>query len=407
MQNETTNFKPQQNSGDEQSVDIKQLIYICLNHWYLFAIFVFVALAIGYVVNRYTTSVYQTTGTVLIKNDVGFDPTVLLTSLNTGKSNVENEIEILRSYSLTERAVKKMNLEVTYTEKGRISVAEMYKTAPFEVEFDRSVPQAVGLVYDMTILGDGRISLHGTSESLVRYDYILSQVVESTLVPVDVTSECKQGEWMDNGYNKIRIVFNERYNPETDNSRKMSFKLSSYAALVSQMRNFTVSATTKQSSVASIVVNGTNAQKIVEFTNTLMNEYVMKGLEKKNLVSENTIHFIDSELAGIEESLSNAESELKDFRTQNDLMNLDLQASQLYTQLQSLEKERAEMSVNVKIYKRLQDYIRVQIDDPENLAAPSTMGITDPLLNQLVSELVGLSQTKATQLLTQTEQRRL
>jgi len=46
----------------------------------------------------------------------------------------------------------------------------------------------------------------------------------------------------------------------------------------------------------------------------------------------------------------------------------------------------------------------VQINDPENLAVPSTMGINDPLLNQLARDLVTLSQTKATKLLTQTEQ---
>ena len=136
----------------------------------------------------------------------------------------------------------------------------------------------------------------------------------------------------------------------------------------------------------------------------LMNEYVNRGLEKKNLVSENTIRFIDDELTGIQESLGSAASELKEFRTQNDLMNLDMQATQIYNNIQALERERAEMTVNVKIYKRLQDYIKEQIDDPENLAAPSTMGIADPLLNQLVRDLVTLSQTKATQLLTQTEQ---
>ncbi|MBQ1582701.1 MAG: polysaccharide biosynthesis tyrosine autokinase, partial [Prevotella sp.] len=165
-----------------------------------------------------------------------------------------------------------------------------------------------------------------------------------------------------------------------------------------------MSATSKQSSVVSIVMNGSNPAKIVEFTNMLMNEYVNRGLEKKNMVSENTIRFIDEELTGIQESLGSAESELKEFRTQNDLMNLDMQATQIYNNLQALERERAEMTVNVKIYKRLQDYIKEQIDDPENLAAPSTMGIADPLLNQLVRDLVTLSQTKATQLLTQTEQ---
>ena len=403
MQNETTNYKPQQ-STDEQSIDIKQLIYICLSHWYLFVIFVVLALAVGFVINRYKPSVYQTSGTVLIKSDQTFDPTSLMTNLNVGKSNVENEIAVIRSYSLAERTIKKMNLEVSYHEKGRVSTSELYKTSPFTVEFDRSVPQAVSLTYEISGLGDETMSLHGTSEFLTKYDFVLCQTVQSVPQKVDVVTECKQGEWIDNGYNRFRIVLNESYNAEKDNSRKLFFKLNSYPSLVSQLSSYTVSATSKQSSVVSLVMTGSNPNKIVEFTNMLMNEYVNRGLEKKNMVSENTIRFIDEELTGIQESLGSAESELKEFRTQNDLMNLDMQASQIYSNLQALEKERAEITVNVKIYKRLQDYIKSQIDDPENLAAPSTMGINDPLLNQLVRDLVTLSQTKATQLLTQTEQ---
>ena len=403
MQNETTNYKPQQ-SADEQSIDIKQLIYICLSHWYLFVIFVVLALAIGFVINRYKTSVYQTSGTVLIKSDQTFDPTSLMTNLNTGKSNVENEMAILRSYTLAERTIKKMNLEVSYYEKGRVATLELYKTAPFTVEFDRSVPQAVGLTYEITGFNSDAFNLHATSESLTKYDFVLCQTLQSTIQKVDVVTECKQGEWVDNGYNRFRIVLNENYNPETDNSRKLSFRINSYPSLVKQLNSYTVSATSKQSSVVSIVMSGSNPKKIVEFTNMLMSEYVNRGLEKKNMVSENTIRFIDDELTGIQESLGSAASELKDFRTQNDLMNLDMQATQIYNNLQALERERAEITVNVKIYKRLQDYIKGQIDDPENLAAPSTMGINDPLLNQLVRDLVTLSQTKATQLLTQTEQ---
>ena len=403
MQNETNNFKPQQNV-EEQSIDIKQLIYVCLSHWYLFVISVIIALAIGFVINRYKTNVYQTSGTVLIKSDQTFDPTSLMTNLNTGKSNVENEIAIIRSYSVAERTIKKMNLEVSYYEKGRVALTELYKTAPFTVEFDRSVPQAVGLTYEISNFGNGTMSLHGTAEYLSKYDFVLCQSTSNSPQKIDIVTDCTQGEWIDNGYNRIRIVLNESYNPERDNSRKMSFRLNSYPNLVRQLSSYTVSATSKQSSVVSIVMNGTNPMKIVEFTNMLMNEYVNRGLEKKNMVSENTIRFIDDELAGIQESLGSAESELKDFRTQNDLMNLDMQASQIYNNLQVLEREKADMTVNVKIYKRLQDYIKGQIDDPENLAAPSTMGINDPLLNQLVRDLVTLSQTKATQLLTQTEQ---
>ena len=406
MQNETT-YKPRQSNNEEQTVDIKQLIFLFLNHWYLFLIGAVVALVAGFLINRYKPNVYQTTGTVLIKDaHSAYDATAIMTNGSfSGYQNVDNEMAILRSYTLKDRAVRKMNIEVTYMEKGRVATSELYKVSPFTVEFDRAVPQAVGLEYSIVSLSEDTIVLHATSEGYNKYDFILSQIVQSSSgAKVDVTTKCKQGEMIDNGYNRFRIVLNDNYRPGTDDNRKLSFWLNSYASLVRQNGSFSVSTTSKQSSVIAVTSSGYNAKKIVDFTNTLMNEYVARGLEKKNVVSENTIEFIDNELEGIQESLSSAESDLKDFREQNDVMNLDVQANQVYNNLRALEKERAEMGVNVKIYKRLQDYIRVQINDPENLAIPSTMGINDPLLNQLARDLVTLAQTKATKLLTQTEQ---
>jgi capsular exopolysaccharide synthesis family protein len=406
MANEKQAYSPRQ-ANDEQNIDIKQILFTALHYWYLFAIAVAVALAIGFIINRYSTKVYQTSGTVLIKEGRGgYDPTSIMTSSSFGNyQNIDNEIAILKSYSLTDRVVKKMGIEVSYFEKGRLSSTEMYKTSPFQVEFERSVPQAVGLTYEMTMSDEGNIKLQAKGEGLYKYDFILCEQTEGDpFATIDISGDYQQGEWIDNGYNKIRITKTEQFDPENINGRKFYFWINSYPTLVKKMNKFSVNPTTKQSSVVSVVKNGTNKLKIVEFVNLLMNEYVNRGLEQKNVVSENTIEFIDNELSGIQESLNQAETELKDFRQQNDAMNIDLQTNQVYTNLRSLEKERAEMTVNVKIYKRLQDYIKVQIDDPENLAAPSTMGISDPLLNQLARDLVNLSQTKATQLLTQTEQ---
>ena len=404
MQNETT-YKPQHNN-EEQTLDIKQLIFIFLNHWYLFLIGAVVALAVGFVINRYTSPVYQVSGTVLVKDArSAYDATAIMTNGSfSGYQNVDNEMAILRSYTLTDRTVRNMNIEVTYLAKGRFVTSELYKSSPITVEFDRAVPQAVGLVYEVVSLTPEKIVLKATSEGYSKYDYLLSQTVQSSPQKVDITTECQQGEMVDNGYNRFRIVLNENYKPNASYDKNLSFCLNSYASLVRQNKSFSVGLTSKQASVISVTTNGYNNKKIVDFTNALLMEYVNRGLEKKNEVSEKTIEFIDNELEGIQEVLTSAESDLKDFRQQNDAVNLDLQTSQLYTNLRALEKEKSEMAVNVKIYKRLQDYIRVQIDDPENLAAPSTMGINDPLLNQLVKDLVTLSQTKATKLLTLTEQ---
>ena len=403
MQNE--NIYKQQNHNDDQNIDIKSLIYIFLSHWYLFAIGAVLALAAAYLINRYSTNIYQAKGTVIIKEGRGLDPTTIMTTSNFANyQNLDNEIAILRSYSLRERVIKKMGIEVTYFGKDRILSTELYDKSPFKVEYDASVPQAIGLDYDISFKKNGDFSLNAVADRVTKYDYILGQIVESRSENVSIKSEHKQGEWIDNGYNRIRIVLNEDVQPESLKGITKSFRLNSYSSLVSQMSAFTASPQSKSSSVIAVTMSGPNKQKIVDFVNLMMTEYVSRGLERKNMVSENTIQFINDQLGDIQKSLSSAENALKDFRTRNDLMNLDLQANQVYNTLRALDKERSEKNVNLMLYKRLQNYIQTQIDDPENLAAPSTMGISDPLLERLVQQLVTLSQTKATQLLTQTEQ---
>lgn len=403
-QNEKQAFVPH-NQNDEASIDIKQLVYIFLNNWYLFAIGAVVALVAAFLVNRYTTNIYQARGTVIVKDGRTVDPTSIMTSGNFNSSqNLDNELAILKSYRLRERVVKKMGAEVTYMGKGRIKDSELYKSSPFTVEFDNSVPQAVNLVYKINFIDTSTFVLTANGEFLKTYDFLLGQDVKSIPMKIAFESKHRQGEWIDNGYNRIRIVLNEGTTLSQVKDKNLSFWLNSYPSLVRQMSSYTAAPNSKSSSVVTITMSGPNKHKIIDFINLLMSEYVSRGLERKNLVSENTIQFINDQLGDIEQSLSTAENALKEFRTRNDLMNLDQQASQVYNTLRTLDKERSEKNVNLMLYKRLQSYIQSQIDDPENLAAPSTMGISDPLLERLVQQLVTLSQTKATQLLTLTEQ---
>ena len=101
---------------DEQSIDIKSIVYIFLSHWYLFLICAAVALAAGWLYNRFSAPAYQVSGTVLIKeNRSSLDPTSIMTNGSYGNSqNLDNEIAIMKSYSLRERDVKKMKMEVSY-----------------------------------------------------------------------------------------------------------------------------------------------------------------------------------------------------------------------------------------------------------------------------------------------------
>ena len=77
---------------DEQSIDIKALVYIFLSRWYLFFISVVIALGLGWLYNHFKTPQYQVAGTVLIKDQKSrLDPTSIMTGVYYGNyQNLDN-----------------------------------------------------------------------------------------------------------------------------------------------------------------------------------------------------------------------------------------------------------------------------------------------------------------------------
>ena len=121
MSNSQDNPNYRGQEKEEQSIDIKALIYIFLSKWYLFLAFVILAVAVAWVYNHFTAPKYQVAGTVFVKDTRSmFDPTSIMTGVNySNMQNLDNEIAIIKSYSLSEQVVKQMNLEVAYYNVGR------------------------------------------------------------------------------------------------------------------------------------------------------------------------------------------------------------------------------------------------------------------------------------------------
>lgn len=392
---------------EEETLDLKVIIIKILSYWYLFAIGIVVALILGFIYNRYTPSVYQTSASVFIKEDkMGIDPTSMMTGL-TFKSNIniDNEIGILQSFSLKERTIKELEFfNVSYYLKGRVATRELYKETPFNVELDYDTAQVVGVNYQIEFIDNGQYRLKSKEGRKSVYDYNKDQNIGVKEVQ-DFEGVYKLGEWVNNGYNKFRIILNSNYDPdpEDDFVPKYSFTIRSRLSLISEMSSVSISQSTKNSSILNLSIQGNNINKITDYLNQLLHEYMERNLEQKNLVSENTVIFIDEQLIGIQDSLQKAETDLQIFQEGNDFMDLRAQSQEMFNRLKDIERRKAELELSIKYYQNLQDYINKNIDDLNKLVVPSAMGIQDQMLNKLVLELVALSSKKAEQLATSTE----
>ena len=252
--NDIQNLQKPLQAQEEDTIDIKMLIIKFLSYWYLFVIFGFVALMAGYVYNRYKPNVYQVSSTVFIKEQkLGVDATAMMTGMNfRSYGNVENEIAILKSYMLSERALRKLDFFVSYYAKGRLATAELYKDSPFTVEVDYSVPQMVGAKYYVKILDNGQYKLKVQADIASSYNFVNDQFV-GQFRDVNFEETYSFGDTVENKYNKFRIILNSHYNVDNDSHVKFSFRLNSMVALVGMMNsNMSVANVGKQASLLAL-----------------------------------------------------------------------------------------------------------------------------------------------------------
>ena len=209
--NEFNDFQKPLQTQEENSIDIKTLIIKFLSYWYLFVIFGIIALMAGYIYNRYTPNVYQVSSSIYIKEQkMGMDAAAMMTGMNfRSYGNVQNEIGILQSYMISERALRKLDFNVSYFAKGRLATVELYKDNPFTVEVDYSEPQMVGVKYNVKILDNGQYRLTAEADRASIYDFnedkFLGQIMD-----VNIDDVYNFGDTISNQYNTFRILLNRK-----------------------------------------------------------------------------------------------------------------------------------------------------------------------------------------------------
>ncbi len=109
---------------EEPEFDLQEYLRRYLRYWYLFPIFVGLALTAAYFYLQVTQPVYNTSATLLIKDEkkgMGAGGNEMLEELAqfSGSKLVENEIEVLSSLTLIAQVVENLGLGVAYDRPGR------------------------------------------------------------------------------------------------------------------------------------------------------------------------------------------------------------------------------------------------------------------------------------------------
>jgi capsular exopolysaccharide synthesis family protein len=390
----------------QQKTDFKEIIFKILKYRYYFVATLFLALVIAFLINKYSDRKYANGTTLLIREEKG--NSFMSSAANGmmggfdlfgGIKNVENELSILRSFSVINEAIQELNLEVSYVMEeslfplnfgGFKSFKDLYDNSPITVIMDQTHEQAVNLRFYLEPITDSTFKLIAKGVEVVLFDYVTNSPVGS-VDSLNLYGVHRFGENIKGKYFDFVVHKNENFSVRNLKGKRLFFYFNNLFNLtVNYQGSLSIGTTTTTSSVVAISLTGTHPKKITDFLNTLTRVYLEKNLEKKNKIAFNTVKFIDSRISEIADSLMFAENKLQFFRTSNQVMNLSFQGEQMYEKMNSLENERALLIIKQQYYDYIKDYFK-RNSDVTDLVAPSAMEVQDPVLNELISELLSLN----------------
>ena len=149
----------------------------------------------------------------------------------------------------------------------------------------------------------------------------------------------------------------------------------------------------EMSSVISVSLTGNVVARDRDFINALCAEFLEANLEEKNEEATRTINFINEQLAFIFDSLQTAENRLRQYRRQNNMVDINAYASSVLSKLSALDAQRSELTLKEAYFDELAEYLKESVT-VERLVAPSSIGVSDPVLLDLVSKFNELQQKR-------------
>ena len=374
--------KHQVDLADEE-IDISKILFIALKHWYLFAIALLITMSIAWFYNWYTHPVYRMSGTVLVKDDKGSMGENLLAEIGAlqTKRNIENEIEILRSRSLIGKALKELDLDVTYIHKSGIRERELYNGTPVELEYALLETLPWGLVMELEVIDS--TSFH------------LTYPVYEGGERVDRTETHGFNESFDTPYGEFRVKqvaqnFGWFLNTGEPN---LILKLNSSDDLISLYQaKLNVQTARHGSSILTLTMEEKVKQKGVDILNKLLEVYIENSIELKNKLTSNSLRFIDAQLDIVSKGVADIEGEMELFRTEEGVTDLSAEASFFLEQVGRYDQQISSIDIQISFIEYLETYIK-EGKDFENSSA-SSLGINDPLLIELIGRLSELEAEK-------------
>ena len=343
--------------NQDEDLNLRTILDKYLIQWHWFVLAVGVSLIIAYTYLRYTTPQYQASTTVLVKDDRKGGMLSELSAFadiglggNSVKSNVDNEIEILKSRTLVESTVKRLKLNIGLFDKGNVITSEIYGNTPITVDFINVKPKFLTqkMVFELVELTPDTFTLEN------------QLATDGKSLLLNEINEFKYGALVATQNGDLIITKSkEDKNQLKDLDKTISIVVSPIENVVASFQSrIIVNPISKTSSVVELSLTDPVIKKAEDFLNNLVQIYNDDAAADKNFISESTSKFIANRLILIREELEGVEQNVESFKRSNNLTDIQSEAQLFIEGSNEYNKKSVETEIQLNVVASMLSFMK-------------------------------------------------
>ena len=385
-------------------IDMRPMLNKLRQRWYVLAAAVVGALFLAFIYVKTSPNIFAAHTTVLLgdqsSGSKGAEELLEMLEVKDKGIKVEDEIGLIKSFNIVQRTMERLDFAVSYfqvednlfNKVGELQVRERYKDFPFRVIPNPAALQMVGTRIDVKMLTKTQAEITINAKDVKVFN-LATREMTTKLPVVNMTKIIAIGApYMDEHLNfKIALNPGQDFSPGS----KYFFKINDLNSLTNEyLAKIEVKPIERESRILDIRSEGPIIEKELKFLNTLVDVLVEYDLTQKNETGVKTLNFLDGQLSKIGDSLRTSKSTLSSFRSANKLLDINDATNTIYNKLDAFENEKARLMAQNKYYQNVLQQLETQ-ETVTDIVSPSTLGIENPILNNLLIELINLNRQLA------------
>ena len=373
---------------ESRETSISQLWNRYASYWPWFVFLLLLAVGVAAMYMRYSIPQYESTARLLIKDEKkGVEDSKGLESLNliSTKKILENEMEVLQSRTLVKEVVNNLQLYAPVYEERKInSWLDRNKNAVTNW-ISKKAPGGLPAYTTSPVIV--KVQSPDSLREAKKVPFVYNKLEQKVIIGAD---SFPVKEWVQTPYGTLQFVPNKRIKDTTYTpAGEYYFTLVEPKKVIANIQDrLVISSASKLSSILNLTIRDEVPERGEDILDELLSQYNIAMLKDKNTLAANTLRFVEDRLNHVSRDLSGIESKIEKYKSSQEAVDVSEQGKLFLENVSANDQKLSEIDMKLAVLDQVEHYVKQK--DNNSSIAPSTLGVTDPVLSNLLDKLYEL-----------------